>query len=41
MSGENSVTVTGNLTADPELRFTHGLRYGGREFHHRLHPSRL
>lgn len=22
MSGENSITVTGNLTADPELRFT-------------------
>jgi single-strand DNA-binding protein len=40
MSGETSITVIGNLTTDPELRYTSGggLKHSGRELHHRLHP---
>ena len=40
MAGETIITVVGNLTADPELRYTqNGLR--GRELHHRVHAAQL
>ena len=40
MAGDTNITVVGNLTADPELRFT-AVRRGRREFHRRLHPAHL
>ncbi len=41
MAGDTVITVVGNLTADPELRFTPG-GCRGRELHRRVHaPPRL
>ena len=37
MANDTVIIVVGNLTADPELRFTPSGR-GGRELHRRLHP---
>lgn len=40
MAGDTVITVIGNLTADPELRWTQsGAR--GRRFHGGLHPPNL
>ena len=38
MAGETTITLVGNLTADPELRFTLGC--GGCELHRRVHHAR-
>ena len=40
MAAETAITVVGNLTADPELRFT-ALRRRGRRLHRRLHPAHV
>ena len=40
MAGDTVITVIGNLTADPELRFT-PIRRRGRELHRRLDPANL
>ena len=37
MAGDTVITVIGNLTADPELRWTQS----GRRFHGGLHPPNL
>ena len=39
MAGETTITLIGNLTADPELRFTLGC--SGRELHRRIHTMHV
>lgn len=40
-AGDTTLTITGNLTADPDLRFTGVSRHRRRRVHRRRLPPRL
>ncbi len=41
MAGDTTITVIGNLTADPELRFTPVRGGRGRELHRGVHAAHV